>query len=220
MMQCSRSTPRSTYVGLLSLFLISSAMFGAQEDSSLRQGKVTLEWHRVELDAPCFFFTRHGVIWSAEFRDGSTLSVVCTFPLPFRGPQLRLRYRDSRGQALVVGRCIFATGCNDARFCIARSGNNVPFLLETEWQSVDGGKNDGRRRITKSSYTGPEEPYLDSVTWNFQPTTGTLRWVNEKYEYLVPVSQLVGVAGTCAVLSQSVGAKVDRLTRSGTEVRQ
>jgi hypothetical protein len=183
-----------------------------------REPTISLEWHRIDLNRPCYFFTQHGSIWSVTFDDGSGLSVVCTFPLPFRGPQLRFVYTSPQRRSFIVGRCIFYAGCNEARYCTAQRRGGPAILLETEWRTVDGAKNDGQRPIERSVQTGPEEPYLDAVTWTFHPATRRLRWVNEKYEYKVDPKRLETLAPTCEELAKCVGPRVEQLTRSGETV--
>jgi len=142
--------------------------------------------HPIPLNGHCSFFAARGRRWTHKFPDGAALEATCDPDPGSLLPGYHLWYKDSRGR-IEIARCIFDNGLNSAWYYTSADSGR---LTGVAWVNVDGGPNDGGkhgvgRRIDRVHFAGPEEPFLDVVTWLFQPDTKTLECLSDKFEYAV-----------------------------------
>lgn len=132
----------------------------------------------------CALWSRRGVIWAKTYTDGARLEMRCATRHWFGiFPSYALFYIEGQGRRGCVGRCIFRSGCN-AITIIERIGPHEELLEQTIWQNLDGGSNDGVVNITPGWRTGPQEPMLDEVDWEFDANQKTLTVTSKKFGYL------------------------------------
>jgi len=166
--------------------------------------------HPIDDVGQCYVFAKRGVRWSKDFADGSRLELRCN---PDRGilrPGFRLWYSDGKGIRAEIARCVFDEGFNKGWYY---TWPDRPGLAMVKWVNVDGGKNDGGlRRLDRDHRTGPEEPYVDAVTWVYDVARHRLECTSDKYQYLSESHRLP--SSPEVPLDSYVGDLVPELSRS------
>ena len=168
--------------------------------------------HEIDGSGACGFFTRRGERWRNTFADGSNLSLRCE---PAQGgilPGFHLWYTDASGARNEIAKCIFSAGFNQGWYFT--DAKHPERLVRVIWQNIDGGKDDGGLRHLDSAHlTGPEEPYIDVVSWVFDPVSRQLVCFSDKYQYGSKQARLPKRA-TTTPLDPYIGRRMTELRRT------